>query len=148
MRLCIRFDSTIACLPILYPLPYTWGWKRDVCTDSYTARARTYTCGNTFADHHSAAHTVTARARRNKIDQERDTFSGRAWRTPTPNYTTTVTTPLLSPGTPTRRAPRARPAQSHPPIRYRGIRKRCFLCSQEGVGENTVIRRVPMNFKA
>ena len=45
---------------------------------THTAQTRTYTCGKKFADHHSAAHTVSARARQNKIDKVRDTFSGRA----------------------------------------------------------------------
>ena len=52
------------------------------------ARTRKYTCGKHFSKHHGAAHTVTARARRNKIDKVRDTFSGRAHApTHTPNYT-------------------------------------------------------------
>ena len=55
------------------------GRKRDFCTDSYSTDTHTYTCGKHFSKHHRASHTVTARARRNKIDRVRDTFiSGRA----------------------------------------------------------------------
>ena len=63
-----------------------------IFVQTHTAWTRTYTGSNTFADHHGAAHQVTARARRNKIDNIRDTFSGRACAHP--EYTTLYCLPL------------------------------------------------------
>jgi hypothetical protein len=54
------------------------GGGKEIFARTHTARTRTNTCDKHLSKHHSAAHTVTARARRNKIDKVRDTFSGRA----------------------------------------------------------------------
>ena len=52
---------------------------------THTARTRTYTCEKSFSEHHGAAHTVPARARRNKIDKVYATHF-RDGHAPTPNY--------------------------------------------------------------
>ena len=58
--------------------PPTVGGAKVIFVRTHTAQTYTYTSHKQFADHYSAAHTLSARARRNKMDKVRDTFSGRA----------------------------------------------------------------------
>ena len=73
--LCLLI-SHIAHAPRWIQPPPLVGGAKVIFLQTDTAQTHTYTCSKTFADHHSAAHTVSARARLNKIDQVRDTFSG------------------------------------------------------------------------
>ena len=54
------------------------GGGKEIFARTHTARTRTNTCDKHLSKHHSAAHTVTARARRNKMVNVCDTFLGRA----------------------------------------------------------------------
>jgi hypothetical protein len=54
------------------------GSLKEIFLRTHTAWARIYTGGNICSKHHGTAHTVTTRARRNKMDKVRDIFSGRA----------------------------------------------------------------------